>query len=268
MKKIMAILTALVLALTVGCTFAAAEDDSVPPSTPEMKAYEATWISEDGEALVSISRQDNGFQIDVVRQTGEDTFTSWNYLSNFNEETKSISDALGTKCDCRVKDGKDEVIEGTSADDIKASFTIGEDGRLTWKDESAGTETVCLKIGAFLGTYDYDRCTINFAWDIHENHYDILVRWPQSAWQVWEYQLVGTYDPKAETITCQGLKQLLTYRDDGEIDTTVGNEEAKVEGTFSFSEDGRLVWTSSDGAGDGIVFENAWIPLWSCIIAS
>ena len=73
MKKVIAILTALVLALGLGCTFAMAEDDSVPPSTPEMKAYESAWISEDGQTLVWIGRQDEGFQIEAVQMTGENT---------------------------------------------------------------------------------------------------------------------------------------------------------------------------------------------------
>ena len=267
MKKMTAVLTALVLALCVGCTFAAAEDDSVPPSTPEMKAYESTWVSEDGETLVQISRQDDGFQIEAVKKTGDDTFTSWGYLSNFDAETKSIRDAAGIRNECKVKDGKDEVIEGTSVDDIKASFSIGEDGRLTWKDEQAGTETVLQKIGNFIGRYEYDRATIDFVWNVHENHYNILVSWSESAWQLWDYQLVGEYDPATETVKFQGLKQVLTYKDDGEIDTTADTEEAELEGTFTFNENGGLVWQSSDGSGDGIVFENAWLPLWASELA-
>ena len=116
MKKLIAILMALVLALTLGCTFAAAEDDSVPPSTPEMKAYESAWISEDGQTLVWIGRQDDGFQIEAVQTTGENAFTSWQYLSNFDAETKSIKDAQGIKGDYKVtEEGKDERIEGSSA---------------------------------------------------------------------------------------------------------------------------------------------------------
>ena len=267
MKKVIAILTALVLALGLGCTFAMAEDDSVPPSTPEMKAYESAWISEDGQTLVWIGRQDEGFQIEAVQMTGENTFTSWEYLSMFDEETKSIKDAQGIKGDYKVtEEGKDELIEGSSADDVKASFTLGEDGKLTWKDEQAGKETVLEKIGNFIGSYTFDRASIAFVWDTHENHYDVLVTWAENVSQLWEYQLVGEYDPKTETVNFKGLKQLLTYKDDGEIDTSAKVEEGELEGTFSFNENGGLVWKSSDGSGDGVVFENDLIPLWGCII--
>ena len=61
MKKVTAILTALVLALGLGSTFAMAEED-YKPSTPEMKVYESIWVSNDGNARVWIGRQDDGFQ--------------------------------------------------------------------------------------------------------------------------------------------------------------------------------------------------------------
>ena len=271
MKKLIAILMALVLALTLGCTFAAAEDDSVPPSTPEMKAYESAWISEDGQTLVWIGRQDDGFQIEAVQTTGENAFTSWQYLSNFDAETKSIKDAQGIKGDYKVtEEGKDELIEGSSADDVKASFTLGEDGKLTWKDEQAGKETVLEKIGNFIGSYTYTRGVLSFVWDTHENHYDIMVTWleeeNEKSTKVWDYELVGEYDAKTETVNFKGLKQLLTYKEDGEIDTSAKVEEGELEGSFTFNKDGGLVWKSSDGSGDGIVFENDLIPLWGCII--
>ena len=272
MKKLNAILMALVLALTLGCTFAAAEDDSVPPSTPEMKAYESAWISEDGQTLVWIGRQDDGFQIEAVQTTGENAFTSWQYLSNFDAETKSIKDAQGIKGDYKVtEEGKDELIEGSSADDVKASFTLGEDGKLTWKDEQAGKETVLEKIGNFIGSYTYTRGVLSFVWDTHENHYDIMVTWleeeNEKSTKVWDYELVGEYDAKTETVNFKGLKQLLTYKEDGEIDTSAKVEEGELEGSFTFNKDGGLVWKSSDGSGDGIVFENDLIPLWANIIA-
>ena len=265
MKKIFAMLAALVLALTVGCSFAVAEED-MKPSTPEMKAYESTWVSEDGETLVQISRQDDGFQITAVRKTGDDTFTSWEYLSNFDAETKSIKDAFGIKCDCKVTDGVDNVIDGSSVDELHASFTIGDDARLIWKDEEAGTETVLAKIGNFIGQFVYDRLSVDFVWNAHENHYNILATWADNAWQTWDYQLNGNYDPETETVSFQGLTQLLTYKDDGEIDTEAKVEERELEGTFSFDENGGLIWKSSDASEDGIVLENCWIPLWASVI--
>lgn len=271
MKKVIAILTALVLALGLGCTFAMAEEDSVPPSTPEMKAYESAWISEDGQTIIWIGRQDNGFQIQAVQKTGEDTFTSWEYLSNFDEETKSIKDAQGIKGDYKIKDGKDEFIEGSSVDDVEASFILGEDGKLTWNDKQAGKETVLEKIGNFVGSYTYERGVLSFVWDTHENHYDILVTWleeeNENTTKVWDYELVGEYDAKTETVNFKGLKQLLTYKADGEIDTGAKVEEKELEGSFTFNKDGGMVWKSSDGSGDGIVFENDLIPLWACIMA-
>lgn len=263
MKKIFAILTALALFLAAGCTFAAADEIDVPPSTPEMKAYESYWVSDDGEAILWIGRQDEGFQMAVVRKTSEDSFRSWEYVALFDEETKSIRNANGTRCDCKVADGEESMVEGTGVEDIRADFTIGEDGKLIWKDEEAGTETAFVKVGNFLGRYAYDRANIVFVWNVHENHYTVLADWSQSAWQIWDYQLVGTYDPETETVSFKGLKMLLTYKEDGEIDSDADVEEAELEGTFTLDENGNLLWQSSDGTGDGIVFENLWIPLWA-----
>ena len=263
MKKIFAILTALALVLAAGCVFAEADNDSVPPSTPEMKAFEGTWVAEGSETVICISRQDDGFQMQAVRKTGEDTFISWDYVAGFDAETKSIKDAHGSRCECRVKDGVDSMIEGTSVDGIHDSFIIRDD-KLVWKDGKEGTETVFTKIGGFVGQYCCDRAMINFNWNARENHYSILVTGPESSWEIWEYQLNGTYDPKTETVAFQGLKKLETYKEDGEIDTTVDTQEEKLEGTFSFNEKGELVWKSSDGSGDGIVFENIRTPLWAC----
>jgi len=261
MKKIFAILMALVLA--IGCTAALAEEDSVPPSTPEMKAYESYWVGEDGNTLAWIGRQDDGFQIQAVQKTGEDTFTSWEYVAGFDAETKSIRNADGTKCDCKVTNAQEEVIDGTNVDGIKASFTIGEDGILVWKDEQAGREMKLQKIGNFIGIYIGEGTVIYFVWNVHENHYNVLPSVNQSENETWEYQLNGTYDPATETVQFKGLKQLLTYKEDGEIDTAAEVKEGELEGTFSFNENGGLVWQSSDKSGDGITFEKMDIPLWA-----
>ena len=263
MKKMIAILTALLLALTVGCTAAVAEDDSVPPSTPEMKAYESFWLSPDGAARVWIGRQDEGFQIDAVLMTGNDTFTSWNYLSNFDKTTNSLQDAAGVKGNYKIVGGKDELIEGTSEDDVKATFTIDENGLLLWKEAKEGGLDVSLqRIGNFAGQYVYERALLTFVWNVHENDYSILLSWGQSAFQTWEYQLKGAYDPKTETVTFKGLKELLTYKDNGEIDTTAKVEESAVEGSCWFNDNGGLVWKCSDNDGKEIVFENELLALW------
>ena len=265
MKKGFALITALMVALTMGCAAALAElDDSVPPSTPEMKAYESIWISDDGETRIWIGRQDEGFQIEAVQKTGEDSFNSWGYLAMFDGESKSIRNAIGTKDSCVYRDGREEVQENLG-DEFKADFSINENGKLIWKDyqDDAGAGLALTRIGNFAGKYGAERATIDFVWNVHENDYSILVSWGQSAWETWDYQMKGTYDPETETVTAKGLKQLLTYKDDGEIDTTADPQEAEVDGVFSFDENGGLVWKSSTGEADGIVFENDAVPLWA-----
>ena len=121
------------------------------------------------------------------------------------------------------------------------------------------------KTGEFAGRYLCDRAAIDIAWNAHENDYAIVVSWGQNAWQTWDYQLKGTYDPETETVAFKGLKQLLTYDDNGELDAAADTEEAELEGTFTFNDAGGLVWQSTDGSGDGIVFESDSIPLWDIL---
>ena len=205
MKKVTAILTALVLALGLGSTFAMAEED-YKPSTPEMKVYESIWVSTDGKA---------------------------------------------------------ELIEGTNEDDAGASFTVDENGVLIWKEaKEGGFDIGLLRIGNFAGRYVYDRATLDFVWDVHDNEYNILLTWGESADQTWEYILKGTYIPETETVKFQGLKQLLTYKEDGEIDTTAEIEQGEVKGIRFFNENGGLVWQASDLDEGEIVFENELLPIW------
>ena len=262
MKKVIAILTALVLALGLGCTFAMAEED-YKPSTPEMKVYESIWVSNDADARVWIGRQDDGFQIEAMQRNGDGTFTAWEYLANFDEESQSIKDAVGVKGDYQFVDGKAEFIEGTNKDDVGASFTVDENGVLIWKEaKEGGFDIGLLRIGNFAGRYVYERAMLDFVWDVHENDYNILLTWGESADQNWDYQLKGTYIPEIETVKFQGLKQLLTYKEGGEIDTTAKIEQGEVEGSCYFNENGGLVWKASDLDEGEIVFENELLPIW------
>ena len=265
MKKVTALLLALMLALTAGCTAALAEEDnSVPPSTPEMKKYESIWVSADGNTRVWIGRQDEGFQIEAMQWTGNDTFTGWGYLANFNKETNSLTDVLGMKEEHKIIDDRDEVVEGSSVEGIRASFTFDEgSGALIWKEEQeGGVDVSLLRIGNFAGCYVYERAMLDFVWNVHENDYSILLSWGESAFQTWEYQLKGTYHPETETVEFKGLKQLLTYNEGGEIDTSAKVEESEVEGTCYFNENGGLVWKASDVAGEDVVFEKEDLALW------
>ena len=262
MKKVTAILTALVLALGLGSTFAMAEED-YKPSTPEMKVYESIWVSNDGNARVWIGRQDDGFQIEAMQRNGDGTVTAWEYLSNFDEESNSLKDARGIKGDYKIADGKAELIEGTNEDDAGASFTVDENGVLIWKEaKEGGFDIGLLRIGNFAGRYVHDRAALDFVWDVHDNEYNILLTWGESADQTWEYILKGTYIPETETVKFQGLKQLLTYKEDGEIDTTAEIEQGEVKGSCFFNENGGLVWQASDLDEGEIVFENELLPIW------
>ena len=82
------------------------------------------------------------------------------------------------------------------------------------------------------------------------------INWADSAMvnNIWQY--VGEYDPAARTVTAKGLYQKLTYKEDGTVDTDADFEEREVSAVFSFDEDFNLIWTSPDGEGDGMVFEN------------
>ncbi|MBQ8073562.1 MAG: hypothetical protein IJ231_07340 [Clostridia bacterium] len=260
MRKIMATLLALTMALVLNCALAMAEDaeeKTYAEEHPGVVKYDGYWVSEDGGTLIEIGVRLDGVEMVIYRTPGQKEFTSWEYLLTYDDATGALHSDNGMKSTNTVQEdgglGSSSVYEYEGG---QADFSINEEGRLVWKDlkEDAGAGQTFIPIGGFLGDYVCDRASISFRWN--EGHYAVDINWADSAMvnNIWQY--VGEYDPAARTVTAKGLYQKLTYKEDGTVDTDADFEEREVSAVFSFDEDFNLIWTSPDGEGDGMVFEN------------
>jgi len=258
MKKTMVTLLALALVLT--CAFAMAEnteEKTYAQEHPGVVNYDGYWISEDANTLIEIGVRLDGVEMLIFRTPGQKEFTSWEYLLTYDDSTGTLHSDNGMKSTNTVQEdgslGDSSVYE---FEDGQADFSINEDGRLVWKDlkEDAGAGQTFIPIGGFLGDYACDRANISFRWN--EGHYAVDINWADSAMVNNTWQYVGEYDPATRTVTAKGLYQKLTYKEDGTVDTGADFEEREVSAVFSFDENFHLIWTSPDGEGDGMVFEN------------
>ena len=99
MKKLIALL--LVLCFSVAAITAFGEE--APEKTyadehPGVLAFNSYWVSGDAKVRIDARDSDDGYEIVVVEMTGEKTFNSWEYLLEYDEETKSlVADKNGMK---------------------------------------------------------------------------------------------------------------------------------------------------------------------------
>ena len=262
MKKMMAILLALALMLNCALVMAEnAEEKTYAEEHPGVMNYDGYWLSEDESTLIEIGVRLDGVEMLIYRTPGQKEFTSWEYLLTYDDAAGTLHSDNGMKSTNTVQEngelGSASVYE---YDDGQADFSINEEGRLIWKDlkEDAGAGQTFIPIGGFLGDYVCDRASIAFRWN--EGHYAIDINWADSAAVNNNWQYVGEYDPATRTVTAKGFYQKLTYKEDGTVDTEADLGEKEVSAVFSFDGNFNLIWTSPDGEGDGLAFENLYTP--------
>jgi hypothetical protein len=260
-KMMMALLT---LALVLNCAFVTAEnaeEKTYAQEHPGVMNYDGYWISEDARTLVEIGVRLEGVEMLIYRTPGHKEFTSWEYLLTYDDSTGTLHSDNGMKSTNTVQEdgelGNSSVYE---YDDGQADFSINEEGRLVWKDlkEDAGAGQAFIPIGNFQGDYACDRAHISFRWN--EGHYAVDINWADSAKINNTWQYVGEYDPATRTVTAKGFYQKLTYKEDGTVDAEADFEEKEVSAVFSFDKNFNLIWTSPEGDGDGMLFENLFTP--------
>ena len=244
----------MALALMLVCASAALaeEEAGYAQKYPESLRYDTNWAC--GGTLLEAYCEDDGFRVMIRQTTGDmmDEQLVWEYSPSYDPENGTLEDAaFGTKTH---EAGEAWTVE---YEDGAASFEILENGHLIWKDqkEDAGAGMEFVKIGRFEGEYQCDRAEINIVWDA-DDVYVIDVHWASSAFESTDWMFKGTYDPATDTIGAVGLATVYTYDEKGEF---VSAEDVNEEGcvaTFSFNDQGQLLWDCSDHAGDGLVFEN------------
>ena len=265
MKKLFAILLVLILAM---CAAAFAEEEEeewvpFPELHPEAKAFESYWVSGDAQVRINAFCRDDCFEMIIVEMTGEDTFNSWEYIMNYDDETgRLVCDGVGLKSVNRIVD--DEIAEfHNEYEDGYATFFLNEDGNLCWDDAMEPTfqATTFQKIGYFPDFYEVNETMMEVRYAGEETIYDIRIDRPESENQSWSWSLSGRFDPESGTLPVNGFKLLYTYKEDGELDLDADQKEAEVNAVLSLDADDNLVCSSDDGSLDGLVFIRTWTDL-------
>ncbi len=269
MKKLWAMMLALALAPAVCVSaFAEAEDTEwvdFPVLHPEALAFESNWVS--GDAMIRINgfcRLD-AFEMHIVEMTGENTFNSWEYIMDYDDEQhKLICNGIGLKA-ANTFDAEGMITESvTEYEDGNATFFLNEDGDLSWDDEKEDTfqATVFHKIGSFTDVYVCDRATLRVQWAGEDLIYDVWLDWADSAFASWSWALAGNYDPATDTLPLDGFKLLYTYLENGDLDLNADQHETEVTATFTLDENDYLHVASDDETIDGLLFERTWLNMW------
>jgi hypothetical protein len=260
MKKLIALLMVLCLSVAAMTAFGEeAAEKTYADEHPGVLTFNSYWVSGDANIRIDARDADEGYEIVVVEMTGEKTFNSWEYLLEYDEETKSlVADGNGMKSantfdeTGTITDSKYEYEDGS------ARFFINDKDELCWADEKESTfeATTFHRIGLFPGVYTGNDATLKVRWAGEDLIYDLSLDKPENETQAWTWFLSGNYNPAANTLELNGFRLLYTYKADGELDLDADQQEEEVNAVFTFDEEGYLVCPeSTDPAIMGIKFE-------------
>jgi len=258
MIKLFAVMTALCLILTT--TAFAGEDagKTYADEHPGVLAFDSFWVSGDGHVRIDAGHTDGGYEIAVAWMTGGNTFTSWEYLLTYDEETESlVADRTGMKS-ANVFDETGTVTRSkVEYEDGSARFFINDRDQLCWLDEreSAFDTVVFNRIGRFPGVYTGGQAKLKVSWAGEGVSYDVQLEMPESASQTWFWSWSGKFDPAANALVLNGSRLLYTFKAYGELDPDADRLEEEVFAVFTFDNEGFLVCNeSTDPAIMGIRF--------------
>ncbi len=260
MKRICLLLTALVLALAMGTTaFAEEAGKNYAELHPEVRQFLSYWVSGDGTIRISAAAAEEAVEMVIIQMTGENTFTSWEYVLTYNAETNTLdADATGMKAENTFSEGG-EITESVYAyDDGTAAFSLNEDGELCWEDDRESTfeATTFHRIGCFPGVYDCGGTHLWIRWAGEELIYDLGMDQRIDASRSWSWGLGGIYDPETDRLTVNGFRLLYTYKEDGTLDLDADQQDAEANAVFFFDEEGKLSCESKDDEiMNGLKFE-------------
>lgn len=259
MKKLFAVLTALCLILAAAACAGEAAEKTYADEHPDVLAFDSCWVSGDAQVRIDACHADDGYEIVVVEMTGDSTFNSWEYLLEYDEETKSlVADGNGMKS-ANVFDATGTITDSKyEYEDGSARFFINEDDQLCWEDEKESTfeATVFNRIGSFPGVYTCEKGKLRVNWAGEDLIYDVWLDIPENDSQAWSWSWSGNYDPATDTLVLHGFRLLYTYKADGTLDLDADQLEEEVNGVLAFDEEGCLYLTeSTDPSCMGYHFE-------------
>ncbi len=254
-KTLKWMILALILTMAFSCAAFAEEEADYAERYPESLVYDSNWAC--GGTLLEAYCEDEGFRVRISQHTGEmlDELLVWEYSPYYNKETGALDAPFFGSKQHGIPAAEGYTWE-TEYDDGAAGFVLQENGKLLWKDEKedAGAGMEFVNIGRFEGSYVCDRAWIEILWDA-DDVYVIDIHWANSAFESCDWALKGTYQAGTDTLEALGMASVTTYDENGNVVSVKDVDENGCFASFSFNEDHQLIWTSSDGAGDGLVFE-------------
>ena len=261
MKKLIAVLAAMIMVLLCAAVTAENAAEAVPASDA-LQMFNSEWV--DAEGSIKIYPEEDHWRVYIRSGNGA---VEWDYSCRYDGEQNALvtlSDSENTKDIITVNDEGSEINRSTVYTDGSAVFIRNENGKLTWKDEKedVGAGRTFEKIGWFQGTWDafvedgpwYE---LNCFWDIEEaaegevtSGYKVEIeRYDGEEYTHWVYSC--TYNPESNILSSLfGTKEYAEK--EGEPIATVYDDGAAE---FAFDDEGCILWKDAiENAGEGLLF--------------
>lgn len=207
MKKMTSFLLALMMALTLSCTLALADEAPQPEGG---KKFEGNWAMRGG--LVEIVYEEEGYRVSVDLFNQDDgTGILWQYACYYSEEKDALESVSSSKAgyalDLLTLDRTfgECAYEGVDDAEETTVFTLSADGALTWKDgrENMGQDLEFRSIGRLEGVWKNEAEDVytELHWEglLDENtyFYTVFIGRGEEA-----FHMAGLYDPKTCSLIC------------------------------------------------------------------
>ena len=239
MKKLFALFLVLCLSLSAAA-FAEEEYVSYTELYPEAKAYESTWVAQDGDWRIEVFGEDGGMKLMVVHRLGDNKEDIWEYSAALGQSGDLPTVPLGLHYRQDTVSGNWDT---TYYEDGDAVFSLTAEGALLWNDlkEDAGKGLSFRKIGSFYGGRWMKGDIEVIFYDWYDGEYDIrLYQRGEGGTILKDAILKGAYDPASDTITAHG-----------EFDG-----EPPMDITFSYDAQNNVVWTEN---GESTVLDYSFL---------
>ena len=253
MKKLISMLLAVALAVTMMCGAVLAEEENGVPQPEGGKKFESDWAIRG--VVMQINYEEEGYRVYIESAIPEEMRgIVWEYACFYSEEKDALEAVTASKC-CYTLDPvtfeeqyAPSEYEGFVEEGKDVSFTIDENGKLLWQDgyENQGADLEFLNIGHFEGRWanEAEEVTVDISWNglLDEEHFDYTVYIRRGGEQTYTLFLMnGTFNPETGKLECLGTATSFTdgqaAEDDGE----------SYDAFFSFTGDGKLLFEAANG---------------------
>ena len=254
MKKMIGILTAIMMAVILICAFAAADEVPQPEGG---KKFENDWALSGG--LINIVYEEEGYRVMVDLFAGEeDGGTVWEYACYYNEEKDVLQSFSSLKRGYTLDAAGDRLLgeaqyEGIDGEGETTEFAVGEDGFLRWTDghgEHAGDDLQFRSIGRYTGAWrnDSDEVWVKIDWEGMDEEtfcYHVLIhRGGEETFT--EFDMRGLPDLETGRLEASGTATVFTLNADGGYDAA-GEDDEIYDAFFSELGNGRILFETDNG---------------------